>query len=234
MKQYLRAFWPLYLAATAVVLALTLGTSGAVSAWAESRSPIRDRVIVIDAGHGGEDGGAVSCTGVYESHLNLQIALRLDACLHLLGYDTVMIRTADVSVYTEGKTIAAKKASDLRNRVKCVNGAGNAVLVSIHQNLFVESRYSGAQVFYNRIDGAKELAQALQSAFIATVNPDSHRAVKAAEGLYLMENVQKPAVLVECGFLSNPQEEALLRTDDYQKQIACLIASVSASFLSNA
>lgn len=135
-----------------------------------------------------------------------------------------MIRTSDVSVYTEGTTIAAKKVSDLRNRVRIVNETPNAVLVSIHQNLFAESRYSGAQVFYNTADGASVLAERLQVGFLATVNPNSNRRTKAAHDVYLMENVRCPAVLIECGFLSNPEEEAALRTGEYQKKLCCVIA----------
>lgn len=230
MKKYLRTFAWLYMIAAAMFLSLTVVADRAVTAWAEKPTAPRGRVIVIDAGHGGEDGGAVSCTGAHESEINLQIALRLDALMHLLGYETKMIRTTDVSVYTQGNTIAARKASDLRNRVRMVNETENGLLVSIHQNLFAESRYSGAQVFYNGVDTAKDLAQALQTAFLATLNPDSNRRIKPADGVYLMQNAQKPAILVECGFLSNPEEEAALRTGEYQKKIACVIGATLAVF----
>lgn len=225
MKKYLRQFWPVYLLTASLVVALVIAGSQAVTAMAENQPIRRNNVIVIDAGHGGEDGGATSCSGVLESQLNLQIALRLDALMHLLGYETKMIRTGDISVYTEGNTIAAKKVSDLRNRVKMVNETENALLVSIHQNIFADSRYSGAQVFYNAVDGAKELAQALQTAFVATINPESNRKIKASDGVYLMEHIQKPGILVECGFLSCPEEEAKLRTGEYQNQICCVIAT---------
>lgn len=225
MKKYLRQFWPVYLLTASLVVALVIAGSQAVTAMAENQPIRRSNVIVIDAGHGGEDGGATSCSGVLESQLNLQIALRLDALMHLLGYETKMIRTGDISVYTEGNTIAAKKVSDLRNRVKMVNETENALLVSIHQNIFADSRYSGAQVFYNAVDGAKELAQALQTAFVATINPESNRKIKPSDGVYLMEHIQKPGILVECGFLSCPEEEAKLRTGEYQNQICCVIAT---------
>ena len=112
------------------------------------KAPIEGRAcIVIDAGHGGIDGGATSCTGVLESQLNLEITLRLDDLLHFLGHDTKMVRTTDTSIYTEGTTIAAQKVSDLKERVKLVNETENALLVSIHQNTFQDDRYHGAQVF---------------------------------------------------------------------------------------
>lgn len=233
MKKYLRQFWHVYLLTTALIVALVIVGSQAVTTVAENQPILRQKVIVIDAGHGGEDGGATSCSGVLESRLNLEIALRLDALMHLLGYETKMIRTEDVSVYTEGNTIAAKKVSDLRNRVKIVNETENALLVSIHQNIFADSRYSGAQVFYNAVDGSKDLAQALQTAFVATINPESNRKIKLSSGVYLMEHIQKPGILVECGFLSCPEEEEKLRTGEYQNQICCVIASTLSRYFTS-
>lgn len=191
----------------------------------------REATIVIDAGHGGEDGGATSCTGVLESAFNLDIALRLNDLMHLLGYDTVMIRTTDRAVYTEGSSIAQKKVSDLKQRVKLINETENALLVSIHQNTFPDSKYSGAQVFYGAKGKSKELAEELQQAFIRTLNPGSKRQCKAADGIYLMQNIDCTGVLVECGFLSNSSEEAALRDPAYQKKLCCVIASSVGNFL---
>ena len=115
---------------------------------------VRHHTVIIDAGHGGIDGGATSCTGVLESTLNLEIALRLNDLLTLLGMDTTMIRTTDTSIYTEGNTIAAQKVSDLKERARIVNDTENAILISIHQNTFSNSKYSGAQVFYAATEGA--------------------------------------------------------------------------------
>lgn len=233
MKAYLRRFWMLYLLLSALFLAATVLGSHIVTALAEDAPILRQRVIVIDAGHGGEDGGAVSCSGVAESHINLEIALRLDDLMHLLGFETKMIRTTDISVYTEGTSIAAKKVSDLKNRVRIVNETPNALLISIHQNLFADCRYSGAQVFYNAAGEAKSLAEALQSAFVASVNTGSNRKCKRAENIYLMEHAICPAVLVECGFLSNPEEEARLRTAQYQKKLCCVLAATTASYFAD-
>lgn len=224
MVSYLRKFWAVYLFTGAVFIALAIGGSRVVTAFSENAPIERKNLVIIDAGHGGEDGGATSCTGVLESSLNLEIALRLNDLMHLLGYETQMIRTTDTAVSTEGKTIAARKASDLRNRVKTVNETENALLVSIHQNLFADSRYSGAQVFYNSVDGAKELAQTLQENLVSTINPGSNRQIKAANGVYLMTHSQKPSILVECGFLSNPQEEQKLRQAEYQQNLCCVFA----------
>ena len=172
--------------------------------------------IVIDPGHGGEDGGAISCTGKNESTFNLQISLRLNDLLHLLGYDTVMIRTTDTSVYTAGQTIAQKKVSDLKQRVRIVERTYNPILVSIHQNTFPEGKYSGAQVFYASSAGSQELAKQLQDALVSALKPGSNRRAKQGSGIYLLDKINAPGVLVECGFLSNPQEEALLSAADYQ------------------
>ena len=217
---------PIYL----ILLGLFVGTAFAgsrvVTVAAESASIVRQHVFVIDPGHGGIDGGATSCTGVLESQLNLEISLRLNDLIHLLGYETCMIRTTDESVYTQGETIAAKKVSDLKHRVQMVNEAENAVLISLHQNQFSDSRYSGAQVFYAKDEESRKLAQQLQSAFLQTINPDSHRKIKKAEGIYLLEHIQSPGILIECGFLSNPREEAALRSDAYQKKMCTVIACV--------
>lgn len=191
------------------------------------------KCIIIDAGHGGIDGGTTSCTGVTESNLNLEIALRLNDFLHLIGIDTKMIRTTDCSVYTSGETIAAKKISDLKERVRIVTETQNAILVSIHQNYFTQSVYSGAQIFYGKHTDSQKLARELQENLIATVNPGSKRDAKKAGGIYLMERVTCPAVLVECGFLSNPGEEALLRSDDYQKKLCCVIGNTLSEFINS-
>lgn len=181
--------------------------------------------IILDAGHGGVDGGATSCTGRLESGYNLEITLRLNDLLRLLGYETVLIRTEDESVYTEGNSISAKKISDLKERVRMANATQNGILVSIHQNYFPDSQYHGAVVLYGNEAGSKALAQHLQTLLVQTLNPGSHRKCKKAEGIYLMEHIRIPGVLIECGFLSNPQEEAKLCSPEYQKRLCCVIAS---------
>ena len=186
--------------------------------------------MVIDAGHGGVDGGATSCTGKLESAYNLEIALRLRDLFHLLGYPTRMIRTTDTSIYTKGDTIAAQKMSDLKERVRIVNESENNILVSIHQNNFSDSKYSGAQVFYPDTEGSRELAEALQQKLVQTLNPGSNRKAKKAEGIYLMEHIENQGILVECGFLSNPEEEAKLADAEYQNKLCCVIAAVTAEF----
>lgn len=222
---------PVYILVMCALVVAGFAGSKAVSVIAEN-TPVTDRkCIVIDAGHGGIDGGATSCTGILESSLNLEISLRLDDLMHLLGIKTVMIRTTDCSIHTEGESIAAKKASDLKQRVKIVNETDNAILISIHQNYFSDGRYSGAQVFYCNNKDSKLLAQQLQATFVQTLNIGSNRQEKKSYGIYLMEHVNTTGILVECGFLSNAEEEAKLRDDIYQKKLCCVIAAVSSQYL---
>lgn len=222
---------PIHALGFLVLLIVTLLGSKAVSVMADSVPLPNRHCIVIDAGHGGVDGGATSCTGVLESHLNLEISIRLNDLLRLLGYQTQMIRTEDISVYTKGDTIAAKKISDLRERVRIVNSTENAVLLSIHQNYFSDSRYSGAQVFYPKTQGSEIFAKDMQNKLVTSLNPGSNRQAKHISGVYLMEHIQCTAVLIECGFLSNPDEEEKLRCVQYQKKLCCVIAASVGSFL---
>lgn len=205
-------------------------TDKAVDVYNENKQLGSRTCVIVDAGHGGIDGGAVSCTGIEESQINLEIALRLNDLLHLLGINTLMIRKEDVSIYTSGNSISAKKISDLKERVRIVNQTENAILISIHQNYFRDSQYCGAQVFYN---GDATLAKQLQTALVSTVNPASKRKVKKADGVYLMQNITCPAALIECGFLSNYNEEQLLRDPSYQKNLCCVIASVISCYIHN-
>lgn len=220
--KYMKTFAPFYLLVLGAVLVIVLWGNRAVTVMSES-APMTDRhCIIIDAGHGGVDGGATSCTGVLESQINLEISLRLDDLCHLLGMDTKMIRTTDISVYTEGETISQKKVSDLKHRVQIINEMPNATLISIHQNYFSDGRYSGAQVFYPNDESSRQLAEAMQHNFTAT---GSTRNAKLSQGVYLMEHIRCRGVLVECGFLSNPQEDARLQSADYQKLLCCVIVS---------
>ena len=220
-----------YILIVSVFLTAAYWGSAATTAIAHRIPLERQYTVIIDAGHGGVDGGATSCTGKLESAFNLEIALRLNDLMHLLGIHTKMVRTSDISVYTNGETIAAKKVSDLKERVRVVNETENAVLLSIHQNTFSDSQYSGAQVFYGAKGEGPQLAEQLQTALIQSVNPGSNRRCKRADGVYLMEHIEKTGVLIECGFLSNTEEEARLRSDVYQKKLSCVIAATVCKFL---
>ena len=222
MPPRIRDLLPMYILVFSSAILLTLHTNRAVTAF--SSIPRSGTVIILDAGHGGEDGGAISCTGADEAHINLQITQRLNDLLHLLGYDAKMLRTDNTDLHTEGKTISQRKNSDLLQRTKIINETAGGLLISIHQNHFPDGRYSGAQVFWADTDGSKKLAEDMQHMFVATLNPGSKRSAKQASGIYVMEHIKCTGVLVECGFLSNPTEEALLRSEKYQKQISAVVA----------
>lgn len=225
---------PLYVASVLFVTAAAYVASKCVDVYiVASASELRDpkTVFVVDAGHGGEDGGAVSANGTRESDLNLEISLRLRDLLRFLGYPVEMTREADVSIHgKEAKSISEKKVSDLKNRVRFADQYDSALLVSIHQNMFSESKYKGAQVFYADRSTGKALAERMQAEFNTSLDPSNHRAAKESKSVYLLNKVRCPAILVECGFLSNPQEEAQLRTSAYQKKLALTIAAVLTTY----
>lgn len=223
-RVFLRRHLYVYLYVAALCIA-----GAAMLRWSVERVSSEQRlalrpVLVIDAGHGGIDSGTSSPDGVRESELNLQIAKRLDTLLRLLGQKTRMTRTDSGSIDTEGETIRQKKQSDLRNRLALIQEQKNTVLVSIHQNFYPDSRYSGAQVFYAG-NNDQSLAEALQTALNTHLTPGTNRTCKRSEGVYLMRSIQCPGVLVECGFLSNPAEAERLQTADYQRRLCCVLAA---------
>lgn len=232
MKEKLFVAW-VYATALSAMLFAAMWGDRAVTVMSQNE-PVPERMcMIIDAGHGTPDGGAVSCTGAYESTINLEISQRLKDLFRLLGYDTKMLRSGPNSIYTEGETIGQKKISDLKERVRLVNETDRGILLSIHQNHYTDSRYSGAQMFYANTAGSEPLAVQLQAAFVEHLNPGSNRQAKKCQGIYLMEHIQCTAVLVECGFLSNPVEEASLRNAEYQKKICCVIVSAVSNYLAN-
>lgn len=185
--------------------------------------PIR---LVLDAGHGGEDGGAVSLTGVPESQINLAITLRMEEILALCGIPTQPLRRQDISLYSEGAgSLREKKVSDLHNRVEEIQREENTVLVSIHQNSFPQGKYHGTQVFFAPTAGSQALAEAVQQAVRTALQPDNQRNAKEIpKEIYLMNHITCPAILVECGFLTNPKEEAQLLAPEYQTKIAAVLS----------
>lgn len=191
--------------------------------------------LVIDPGHGGEDGGAVSCTGVTESSLNLEIGVRLHDLLLFLGYRSQLTRESDTSLHDpSAQTVSEKKVSDLKNRVRMVQNTENAILVSIHQNYFSKEQYSGAQVFFAPTPGSLALAGTVQERLRSSLDPKNHREAKESLTVYLMKKITCPGILIECGFLSNRAEEEKLRSGAYQKQLVCVIACGLTEYLSQA
>ena len=180
-------------------------------------------VIVLDAGHGGIDGGCSTADGVPEKGINLAVMLELRELLTLSGYEVHVTRDSDRSVHDKGvEGIAAQKSSDMDNRLACMNEPEHAVCLSIHQNQFSDPKYSGAQMFYSETNESSEsLAETLQQTFREQLQPDNDREIKrCGKELFLCYFCRHPTVMAECGFLSNPEEAARLTDPDYQKQVA--------------
>ncbi|MCL2084150.1 MAG: N-acetylmuramoyl-L-alanine amidase, partial [Oscillospiraceae bacterium] len=216
---------PLVLALVAIIMVVSIyiTLNHAETLFASVRP--YSHTVVIDAGHGGEDGGAVSVNGIHESGINLAIAQKTDALMRFYGVRTVMVRTDDISIHhASARTIAEKKRSDLVNRVELINGVENALLLSIHQNSFPESKYFGAQMFHGDDPAAIPLALRLQELFLK-IDPDNTRKIKKVTkgAAYVMDNAECPAILAECGFLSNHGDAGKLTAEPYQRKVAAVL-----------
>ena len=191
-------------------------------------------VIIIDAGHGGEDGGAVGIDGTAEKDLNLSISLKLNEILSSMGYQTRMVRTTDTSIHNaDADTVRERKVSDIHNRAAIMNEYENCIYVSIHQNKYSGSSIWGAQTFYSpNNEESKELAQLIQSSIANNVQPDNKRVIKqSGTNIYVLYNATKPAVMVECGFVSNANELEQLKDDEYQNKMAFAISNGIINYL---
>ena len=184
--------------------------------------PVTNRTIIIDAGHGGEDGGAVSSNGVSEAQINLNIALKLQNLLEQSGATVVLTRSDENAIYDiDKKTLRQKKNSDLKNRVKIGNTSSADIFVSIHLNKIDQSQYYGWQTFYkNGNEQGKKLATCLQNNLNEAIQKENKRTPLKISDIYIIKNVEIPTTIVECGFLSNPEEEKQLQTDEYQNKLA--------------
>lgn len=190
-------------------------------------SKYQGQTLIIDAGHGGEDGGAVSVTGTTESNLNLEIALKADQMCGFFGIQSCMMRNTDASLKDpKAETLAEMKRTDLKNRVKQIEERPDGVLISIHQNYFSSSKNRGAQVFFAPTQESEQWAAYTQQLLKQNLCPENHREHKQIpKSIYLMNHISRPAILIECGFISNPQEAALLEDDVYQAKIAATMLS---------
>ncbi len=213
-----------------VGLSFFRGQSRTVPVFSAARAA--GETVVIDAGHGGEDGGAVSISGVPESGINLAIARKLDHLLGLYGVQTKLLRTSDISLHdSDAKTLRQKKASDLHNRVDTIESTENPTLISIHQNTFQSARYHGAQVFYANEELSLPLAALTQSRLKETLDPSNTRLpARIPDSVYLMKHITCRAILVECGFLSNGEEDKKLQTASYQTKIGLALAGAFIQF----
>lgn len=192
-----------------------------IHVFVNHRHTIGNRVIIIDAGHGGIDGGAVGKSGTIEKNINLDISKKLKSYIESGGDTCIMIREVDEGLYGEYGTIRNKKNEDLRNRKDIIKEYRADMFISIHLNSFPQSQYYGAQVFYPEDnEDSKILAKKVQEELILVLNRGNKRVEKQSDSYYLLKDNPVPSILIECGFLSNPEEERLLKDSEYQNKIA--------------
>ncbi len=191
-----------------------------------SYADLSHTTIIIDPGHGGEDGGASSEYSKFlEKDINLEISKDLSVLLECAGYKTIMTRTDDNDISDKEASTRKRKISDMHNRLKIAQKYDQSILISIHQNKFSDSKYHGTQVFFSQNnENSRSLAESIQVATKDILDRQNERNIKAAgKNIYLLHNCSCPAVLVECGFLSNPNEAENLNNPKYQKQVSFAI-----------
>ena len=184
--------------------------------------PVSNKVIVLDAGHGKPDEGAQSSTGTTEAETNLKIALKVQSLLEQSGATVILTRSDDEAIYDlDSKTLKQKKISDIHNRVKIGNEAQADIFVSIHLNKIPQEQYWGWQCFYKEgNEQSIKLAKSLQENLNESIQKENKRVAMKLENVYIMKHVEIPISIVECGFLSNKEEEKLLLEDGYQDKLA--------------
>lgn len=183
-------------------------------------------IVLANSPHGGFDGGAVAADGTVEKDINLNIAAKLQKMLEIYGFDVIMTRTEDVGTDdNENDKIPSRKKSDLQNRLSLMNKYPDSIYVSVHLNKFTTTAASGAQVFYTRnFDEARTLGQKIQESIVSMLEPTNQRVIKqGTSATYLLHNAKVPAVIVECGFLSNKNDLKKLKNDEYRSQMAFAI-----------
>lgn len=206
------------------------------SAAEASSMPITQKTVIVDAGHGGDDGGAIGIDGTVEKDINLDIALKLEKILNFYGFNVIMTRTQDVMTCDDGlDSLRKRKISDIHNRFELMRKNPDAIFISVHQNKFEDSSQHGTQVFYSGNDErSKELAEAIQTSVTLTLQRKNDRVVKkSGSGIYLLYHAKIPAVLVECGFISNSDDVKKLKDESYRMKLAILIADGLLKYLSN-
>ncbi len=184
--------------------------------------PVTNKVVVIDAGHGGEDQGAESENGVTEAQTNLKIALKVQNLLEQAGCTVILTRSDENAIYdVDAKTLRQKKNSDIKNRVKIGNEASADIFVSIHLNKIPQAQYYGWQTFFKQgNEQGQKLATCIQNSLNEAIQRENKRVPLKIDNIYIIKNVEIPTSIIECGFLSNPEEEKLLLQDDYQNKLA--------------
>lgn len=194
-----------------------------------------NNIVILDAGHGSPDGGAQGESGILEKDINLAITKKLQFELVKKGFTVIMTRTGDDGIQKSGKSISEKKRSDMNERVKIMNTTGADAFISIHMNIFTQKQYKGAQVFYSpNNEDSKEIAKIIQEGLAKDVDNSNKRQIKKADkSIFLLCKAKIPACLVECGFLSNDEEEKLLLSSSYQNKLAKAIAQAIDEYFKN-
>ena len=217
--------------ATLFIVISSLINSKELPAAAEKSS---STIVIIDAGHGGEDGGTIGVNGCYEKDINLEIAKKLCVFLSSRGIKTILTRDSDMLLYDRNQDFQGrKKHLDMLARLQIVNSYENAIFVSIHQNAFPQEKYSGFQTYYSQNnESSLALANLIEKGIKEHLQPENNRKAKMSAGkIYLLDKLNCPAVLLECGFLSNTEECALLCSDEYQNKLCAVISESIEGFL---
>ena len=210
----------------AVFMTLMLNSAAKIKLQTSAKPVAVMPKILIDPGHGGQDGGAV-CNGVIEKDINLSISEDTFDLIRLLGFEAEMTRKDDSFVSDQGKSVRDRKLNDMKARLEMYNSDENNVIISIHQNKFSDSKANGSQIFFSpNTEKSKLLAQSVKYSINSLLQTGNDRECKAAgKDIYLLKNTNRPAVIVECGFISNFTECQKLKNDDYQKQMSFAITT---------
>ena len=218
------------LAAVATVSARIFISEAESAAAGEGEKPLP--VIIIAAGHGGRHGGAAADDGTLEKDLNLAVAKELCDLIEGAGYDTVMTRTEDAALGDENSS--HKKLGDIKARVELAKQYKNAIFISVHMNKFPVPKYSGLCVYFaKKTEGSAALAEDVRMVVATHLQKENGRQIKGAGSeIYVLDNAPCTAILVECGFLSNPSELALLKTEEYRKKVAACVFTATANYMS--
>ncbi len=224
-KRFSRAFIGIVLVLAVVIASvfgyLTRGFGESLIVQSADAIPY-NKIVIIDAGHGGEDPGAVGSNGVFEKDINLAIALEMGKSFEEKGYVVVYTRTDDRLLYTEEENVhGIRKISDLKNRCKIAERYPESIFVSLHVNSFGSSKYSGLQVYYSpNSESSRELADVVQDRVVSDIQNDNSRKIKSGKDIYILENISNTSVLIECGFISNDEECKKLSEKEYQKELS--------------
>ena len=192
-----------------------------------------DITVIVDAGHGGEDSGAVAFDNTYEKEINLSITKKITLLFDIFGINYVSLRNSDVALGDASfPTVRERKVSDIYKRFEIINSYNNSVLLSIHQNFFPLENYSGTQVFYSDSEEAEIIAQCIQNKIVKMLqNTNTRKIKKTSKDIYLLDKAIRPSVMVECGFMSNNLELSLLKDKIYQQKMSYLITRGMMNYL---